>query len=84
VADVLDALKQDAGLVAAQSNALTTAQSSVQLARESYQAGNTGLLQILDAQRQEQQARLGLLRAEGQEYLDTIQLLLASGGSVGS
>jgi NodT family efflux transporter outer membrane factor (OMF) lipoprotein len=84
VADVLDALKQDAGLVAAQSNALSTAQGSVQLARESYQAGNSGLLQILDAQRQEQQARLGLLRAQGQQYLDTIQLLLATGGTVGT
>lgn len=83
VADVLDALKQDAALVATQSNALKTAQSSVDLARESYRAGNTGLLQILDAQRQEQQAQLGLLRAQGQQYLDSIELLLAAGGSIG-
>jgi outer membrane protein TolC len=83
VADVLDALKQDAALVAAQSNALKTAQSSVDLARESYRAGNTGLLQILDAQRQQQQAQLGLLRAQGQQYLDSVELLLAAGGSLG-
>jgi NodT family efflux transporter outer membrane factor (OMF) lipoprotein len=82
VADVLDALKQDAGQVAAQSNALTIADSSLALARESYSAGNSGLLQILDVQREQQQARLGLLRAQTQQYLDTIQLLLAVGGSV--
>lgn len=81
VADLLDALSRDAGLLAAQSNALQTAESSLALARESYREGNTGLLQILDAQRQRQQAQLGFVRAQAQQYLDTIQLLLATGGT---
>lgn len=84
VADLLDALHHDAGLAAAQANALATAQSSLDLARESYRAGNTGLLQILDAQRQRQQAQLGFVRAQAQQYLDTIQLLLAVGGTLGT
>jgi NodT family efflux transporter outer membrane factor (OMF) lipoprotein len=82
VADLLDALTHDAGLLAAQANALQTAESSLDLARESYRAGNSGLLQILDAQRQRQQAQLGFVRAQAQQYLDTIQLLLAVGGTL--
>jgi NodT family efflux transporter outer membrane factor (OMF) lipoprotein len=81
VADVLDALGHDAELLAAQSNALNTAQSSVELARESYTAGNSGVLQVLDAQRLHQQAQLGFVRAQAQQYLDTAQLFLALGGS---
>jgi len=81
VADVLDALSQDAGNLGAQTRALSAAQSSLDLSRESYRAGNTGILQVLDAQRQRQQARLGFVRAQAQQYLDTTQLFLALGGS---
>ena len=80
VADLLDALSHDAELLAAQSNALAAAQSSADLARESYAAGNTGVLQVLDAQRQQLTASVGLLRAEGQQRVDTAQLFLALGG----
>lgn len=81
VADVLDALSQDAGSLAAQRHALATSQSSLELSRQSYGAGNTGILQVLDAQRQLQQAQLGFVRAQAQQYLDTTQLFLALGGS---
>jgi NodT family efflux transporter outer membrane factor (OMF) lipoprotein len=81
VADVLDALSQDAGSLAAQTHALATAQSSLELSRQSYGAGNTGILQVLDAQRQRQQAQLGFVRAQAQQYLDTTELYLALGGS---
>ena len=81
VADVLDALSQDARTLAAQTHALATAQSSLELSRQSYGAGNTGILQVLDAQRQLQQAQLGFVRAQAQQYLDTTQLFLALGGS---
>ncbi|MDB6045650.1 MAG: hypothetical protein JWM63_4201 [Gammaproteobacteria bacterium] len=81
VADVLDALSQDAGNLTAQARALAAAQSSLELSRESYGAGNTGILQVLDAQRQRQQAQLGFVRAQAQQYLDTTQLFLALGGS---
>jgi NodT family efflux transporter outer membrane factor (OMF) lipoprotein len=80
VADVLDALQHDAELVAAQSNALQAAEHNLELARESYSAGNAGILLVLDAQRQRLSAQLGVLRAEAQQYSDTTQLFLALGG----
>ena len=80
VADLLDALDHDAQLVAAQANARDTSQASLELARQSYQAGNSGVLQVLDAQRERQRAQLGFLQARSRQYLDTIQLLLAVGG----
>jgi NodT family efflux transporter outer membrane factor (OMF) lipoprotein len=80
VADVLDALREDAQALAAQAHALTAAQSSFELSRRSYAAGSTGILQVLDAQRQLQQSQLGFVRAQGQQYLDTTQLFLALGG----
>ena len=80
VADLLDALDHDAQLVAAQSSARATSEASLDLARQSYEAGNSGLLQVLDAQRQRQRAQLGFLQAQARQYLDTIQLLLAVGG----
>ena len=80
VANLLDALDHDAQLVAAQANARDTSESSLDLARQSYQAGNSGLLQVLDAQRLRQRAELGFLQAQERQYLDTVQLLLAVGG----
>jgi NodT family efflux transporter outer membrane factor (OMF) lipoprotein len=80
VADLLDALDHDAQLVAAEANARDTSQASLELSRQSYEAGNSGILQVLDAQRERQRAELGFLRAQSRQYLDTIQLLLAVGG----
>ncbi|HTX05725.1 MAG TPA: efflux transporter outer membrane subunit [Steroidobacteraceae bacterium] len=84
VADLLDALDHDAQLVAAQANARDTSEASLELSRQSYQEGNSGLLQVLDAQRERQRAELGFLRAQARQYLDTIQLLLAVGGPLKS
>ncbi|HTX24552.1 MAG TPA: efflux transporter outer membrane subunit [Steroidobacteraceae bacterium] len=81
VADLLDALSHDAELLATQSNALATSQASLELARESYAEGNSGVLQVIDAQRQRLTSQLGLVRAQAQQYLDTAQLFLALGGS---
>jgi NodT family efflux transporter outer membrane factor (OMF) lipoprotein len=80
VADLLDALDHDAQLVAAQAAARDTSEASLELARESYREGNSGVLQVLDAQRERQRAQLGFLEAQSRQYLDTIQLLLAVGG----
>ena len=51
VADVLAALEHDAQQTAAQQHALDVAESNLSLTRESYSAGNMGVLQILDAER---------------------------------
>ena len=82
VADALDALRHDAQLRAAQARALDLARRRLRLERASYRAGNSGLLQVLDAQRERERAKLGLLSAEERQYLDTVRLLLAAGGRV--
>ena len=82
VADALDALRHDAQLRAAEHRALVLSRRRVRLERASYQAGNSGLLPVLDAQRQRERAQLGLLAAEHRQYLDTITLMLAAGGRV--
>jgi NodT family efflux transporter outer membrane factor (OMF) lipoprotein len=80
VADLLDALAHDAEQLAAEQTAYQSASSTVQLTRTSFQLGNTTLLQVLDAQRQLEQAALGLARAEAQRFLDSTQLFVALGG----
>lgn len=80
VADLLDGLAHDAELLTAEQGAYRSADASLQLQRTAYQLGNSTLLQVLDAQRLFQQARLGLVRAQAQRYLDTAQLFVAMGG----
>ncbi len=80
VADILQALAHDAESVATEDKAVASAEASLRLTRLSYAAGNVGVLQVLDAQRQYQQARLGAVRAQAKRYVDTAQLFLAMGG----
>jgi NodT family efflux transporter outer membrane factor (OMF) lipoprotein len=81
VANLLQAARHDEELLVAQTEAVETAGSSVDLARRSYSAGNVGVLTVLDAERQRLQARLGLLDAQSKRFVNTAQLLLAVGGS---
>jgi NodT family efflux transporter outer membrane factor (OMF) lipoprotein len=81
VADRLQALANDAELVRAQMQAAETAAQSLDLARRSFQAGNSSILDVTDAERHNAQALLGLTRARAQRLLDTAQLYLALGGS---
>jgi len=81
VADVLQALTHDAEELVAQRHALEAADASLSLTRLSYSAGNVGVIQVLDAQRLHEQARLGYVRAEAQRFQDTAQLYLALGGA---
>jgi NodT family efflux transporter outer membrane factor (OMF) lipoprotein len=81
VADVLRALQHDAELLSAQRSAAELAAASLALTQESYAAGQASFLQVLEAQRLFQQARLGYARARGQRYLDTAQLFAAMGGA---
>jgi NodT family efflux transporter outer membrane factor (OMF) lipoprotein len=81
VADSLDSLDHDSQQLDAQTQAERAAASSLELARASYHEGNVGVLQVLDAERSYQRARLGFVRSEAQRYLDTVQLFLALGGT---
>jgi NodT family efflux transporter outer membrane factor (OMF) lipoprotein len=81
VADSLQALEHDAEQLDAQAHAQDAARENLDLTRKSYLEGNVGVLQVLDAERLYQQARLGYVRAQSQRYIDTLQLFLALGGS---
>jgi NodT family efflux transporter outer membrane factor (OMF) lipoprotein len=81
VADSLEALEHDAEQLDAQAHAQDAARENVDLTRKSYNEGNVGVLQVLDAERLYQNARLGYVRAQAQRYMDTVQLFLALGGS---
>jgi NodT family efflux transporter outer membrane factor (OMF) lipoprotein len=81
VADLLDALAHDAEQLDAQDHAQQAAGANLSLTRAAYQEGNVTILQVLDAQRSYQQARLGFVRTMAQRYLDTVQLFLALGGT---
>jgi NodT family efflux transporter outer membrane factor (OMF) lipoprotein len=80
VADILQALQHDQDLLGAQQHALALSSESVGLQRIAYGRGGAGVLGLLDAQRQHQQALLGYVRVQEQRYQDTIQLLAAMGG----
>ena len=80
VADVLQALTHDTQLLDDEQHALDTASESVHLQQLSYSEGGSGILALLEAQRQYQQALLGYIRADGQLHQDTIALLAAMGG----
>jgi len=84
VADLLEGLDHDAEQLDAQDHAQQAAQSSLDLARISYKEGSAGVLQVLDAERSYQHARLGYVRAVAQRYLDTVQLFLALGATTPS
>jgi NodT family efflux transporter outer membrane factor (OMF) lipoprotein len=83
IADALQALAHDADLLSAQQRALDTASEAIRLQRLNYAAGGSGILDLLDIQRQYQQALLGYARAQAQRYQDTAQLLVAMGGGGG-
>ncbi|MHB1676032.1 MAG: efflux transporter outer membrane subunit [Sulfuriferula sp.] len=81
VADALTALAHDDDAVAIVHNAISTADTSLDLALASYQAGAIGLLQVQDAQRALAKAQLDIMRAQQQRYLDCVRLFVALGGS---
>jgi NodT family efflux transporter outer membrane factor (OMF) lipoprotein len=80
VADVLAALEHDAQLTTAQQQALDVAENNLRLTRESYSAGNVGVLQIIEAERAVQRARIGVAGANAQRLQDTAELIVALGG----
>jgi NodT family efflux transporter outer membrane factor (OMF) lipoprotein len=79
VADQLQALAHDDEAVKTQMVALSVAEEALRLARLSYEAGNSTLFQLLDPQRQREQAQLGLVRAQTQRLIDTSELMVALG-----
>jgi outer membrane protein TolC len=80
VADNLQALANDADLVVAEKAAEESSAASLDLARRSYAAGNSGILDVIDAERRYAEARLGSSRASEQRLLHTVALYVSLGG----
>jgi NodT family efflux transporter outer membrane factor (OMF) lipoprotein len=80
VADSLRALELDADSLQAQATAENSAGASLELVRFQYRNGSASYLQVLDATRQFQQARIGLIQARAARLADTAALYAALGG----
>jgi len=81
VADGLQALSNDDEQFNSQNIAAQTAAAARDLARRSYTVGNSGILDVLDAERSTAQAQLGLSRARAQRLIDTARLYMELGGT---
>jgi NodT family efflux transporter outer membrane factor (OMF) lipoprotein len=80
VADSLRALENDAHTLKAQTESLNAATQALQLVKANHQAGLVNYLQILTADNQYQQARIGLIQAQTLRLQDTAALYVALGG----
>jgi NodT family efflux transporter outer membrane factor (OMF) lipoprotein len=80
VSDTLNALQYDADALAAQASAEQAAAKSLDLVKAQYRLGAASYLQLLDATRQWQQARIGYIQARAARLSDTAALYAALGG----
>jgi NodT family efflux transporter outer membrane factor (OMF) lipoprotein len=80
VSDTLRAILSDAVTLRAQERATRTATDSYTLASEQFRNGAITYLTLLNAQRTEQQALIGLAQAQAARYADTAALFQALGG----
>jgi NodT family efflux transporter outer membrane factor (OMF) lipoprotein len=80
VATALDALVHDADAVDARAHALAAATDARKLVLVNYQAGLVSYLDVLNAEAQYQQARIGQIGARAQRLQDTVALFIALGG----
>jgi NodT family efflux transporter outer membrane factor (OMF) lipoprotein len=80
VADGIQALANDEEQFNSQQRAAQTATQARDLARRSYAVGNSGILDVLDAERSTAQAQLGLARARAERLIDTARLYVSLGG----
>lgn len=80
VADTLRGLGHDADALAAQTEAVETAERALRLIQANYQAGIGTYLQVLVADGQYLQARSGYVQAAAQRLQDTVAMYVALGG----
>lgn len=78
VSDVLAALATDRDQLAARGHALAAAEATLRDAEAGYRLGGVTLMQVVEAGRQLSGARRDLAQAQGQQFLDFVQLYAAS------
>jgi NodT family efflux transporter outer membrane factor (OMF) lipoprotein len=80
VADNLRALEHDAETLRAQSQALKASEEALRLIQANYEAGTVSYLQVLVADNQYHQAKIGYLQALAQRFQDTDAFFVVLGG----
>ncbi|MEP7221867.1 MAG: efflux transporter outer membrane subunit [Novosphingobium sp.] len=80
VSDLLAALGNDAEAVALRNQSASVAERSLGLSRRSFQVGYSGILQVLDASRGAQQARLAVVDARSRQFINVARLYVATAG----
>lgn len=80
VSSLLSALGTDRDALAAQTTSSQIAERSLYLSRRSFQVGNSGILQVLDASRAYQRAQLSLLEARARQFYNVARLHSATAG----
>jgi outer membrane protein TolC len=73
-------VENDAQTLKAQTDALNAATQALKLVKANHQAGMVNYLQILNADNQYQQAKLGYIQAQALRLQDTAALFVALGG----
>lgn len=80
VSGLLAALGNDSQAVANQTEASGIAARSLHLSRRSFEVGNSGILQVLEASRNNQRVQLALVDARARQFLDIARLYVATAG----
>ena len=80
VADVLRALEIDAQQLQVQTEAEEAASKTLSLTQTQYKLGAVSYINLLDADRQYHQSRIGRIQAQAARYADTAALFQALGG----
>ena len=80
VSNLLSALETDSRSLAAQQEAAQIAERSLYLSRRSFQVGNSGILQVLDASRSYERAKLSLVEVKARQYQNVARLYVATAG----
>jgi NodT family efflux transporter outer membrane factor (OMF) lipoprotein len=78
IADVLTALAHDDEQLTAVDHARASAQSALDEARDAYRLGGGAMLNVLDAQRRLDRARLKSVQAQGRRLADIVTLFAAT------
>jgi len=80
VSGLLSAFETDGATLAARQRSADIAERSLHLSRRSFQVGNSGILQVIDANRSYQQAKLGLLDARARQFNNIARMYVATAG----
>lgn len=80
VSDLLSALENDSRSLALQNEAAGVAERSLDLSRRSFNVGNTGILQVIEASRGVERSKIGLVDARARQFVNVARLYVATAG----